>query len=390
MKRSYRYRLYPNKNTEKVLSHTLEACRQLYNVAREQRILSYQGERRSLWYNDQQNQLPEFKQEEPFFGVVYSQVLQDVLRRLDFAFSAFFKRVSLGIKPAGFPRYKQPNRYHSFKYPQATGFAIKNVNGNKAKLRLGAIGSINLRYHREIPNEAIIKTCTVIRKNRKWYASISVVLPDIPKRTDIGDPIGIDAGLENLLTLSTDEFIENPRHYNKSQDRLAIEQRKLSRMEGSKKGQKKSNNFKKQSLKVSKVHEKIANQRLDRSQKLSRDLVNTFPYIKVEALKIKNMVRNKKYSKSILDAGWGQIFLMLGYKVEDTGGRVEFVNPKGTTQICWNCGEVVPKDETVRIHNCPYCGFMVHRDFNAALNISSRVGTTRLAYSSQGDRKPLP
>lgn len=381
MIRNYRYRLYPNKGQEKVLSSTLETCRRLYNLAREQRIIGYRYEHRSVRYIDQQNELTGFRKEDEYLNNVYSQVLQNVLRRVDTAYSFFFK---YGY---GYPRYKTPNKYHSFTYPQSTGFAIKNVNGKQAKLRLGSIGCINLRYHRLVPDEATTKTCTVVRKHGRWYAVISLDLPDVPTRTDTGNPVGIDVGLENYLTLSNGDVVENPRHYRKSQEKLAVEQRKLSTKVGSKKGQKKSNNYKKQSRQVSNVHEHIANQRIDYLHKLTRELVEKYPHIKVEKLQIKNMVRNHRLSKSIMDASWGTFFRLLVEKAESAGTVVEFVNPRGTSQVCWNCGENVPKELKDREHLCPYCGFQTHRDHNSSLVIRDReplvgLGTSLITCSS--------
>jgi putative transposase len=360
---NYRYRLYPNKTAESTLSYVLEACRQLYNTTLEHRIVNYRDRKHYVNYNEQWRQLQSFYREDPLFSGVYSQVLQTTLKRLDNSFRGLFKN------GRGFPRYKARNRYHSFVYPQNTGFAIVPTRDKHAKLRLGGIGYINMRYHRPILDEATAKTCTILNKNGKWYAVISIVLPDVPKGR-IGKPIGIDVGLEKYAMLSTKERVENPRYYRKSEKKLAHEQRKAKRM------QKGSNNRKKQMRKVANVHEHIVNQRRDFLHKLSRDLINNYSYIKVENLQIRNMVRNHKLAKSIADAGWGTFFNMLVYKAEGAGTLVEFVNPNGTSQTC-TCDERVPKALKDRIHVCPKCGLVADRDWVSSEIIKGRDGTSR-------------
>ena len=382
MKRNWKYRLYPNKEQEEKLLHSLEACRQVYNTCLEQRIMLYRDRKKRISRIEQQNQLKEAKGEPAFKGV-HSQVLQDPTFRLMRAFDAFYRRVAKKEKP-GFPRFKGKNRYHSFTYPQATGFSINPTRPGHAGLRLGCIGSINMRYHREIPEEAVLKTSTILRKMRKWYAIISIKLPDVSSGR-VGKPVGLDVGLEKYATISTGEKIPNPRYLREADKRMAKEQRKLRKKLGGIKGQKKSGNYKKQSFEVAKCHERTANRRLDFLHKLTRDLINNYSYIKVENLRITNMMHNHKLAKSIADAGWGTFFQMLAYKAEEAGTLVEFVNPNGTSQTCL-CGERVPKTLKDRLHVCPSCGLIADRDWVSAKLIEGRAGTVRTkACGDDGD-----
>jgi putative transposase len=204
---------------------------------------------------------------------VHSQVLQDVLRRLDKTFKAFFRRVRHGEK-AGYPRFKGRNRYDSFTYPQS-GFALDSTT---KKLVLSKIGAVNITHHRPLPVEGVITTCTIKRDVDHWYACFTVKLPEkhfLPP-SDIKTAVGVDVGLTHLLALNNGELIENPRWFRTSEKKLAKEQRRLSRK---KKG---SHNRDKQKVKVARVHRTIRNQRKDFHHKVSRQLVDTYELIVYE------------------------------------------------------------------------------------------------------------
>ncbi len=173
-------------------------------------------------------------------------MLQDVLRRLDKSFKAFFRRIRAGEKP-GYPRFKGQSWYKSFTYPQA-GFKLEG-----SKLTLSKIGSIRIFRHREI--ESKIKTCTIKKDNLgHWYAILVSEIGDIP-RIELKTAIGVDVGLKSMVALSTGEAIQYPRYYVQAEKKLAVAQRNLSRK---KKG---SSNRRKAKLKVAKLHQKIQNHR---------------------------------------------------------------------------------------------------------------------------------
>lgn len=365
MKRTYKYRLYPNKEQVERLSSTLEACRQIYNCGLTQRRWYYRETSKSLTYTRQAEEMAEASRENPELAQVHSQVRQDTLRRLDKAFSAFFRRMKRGEK-SGFPRYKGRNRYHSFTYPQS-GFRLK---GEK-KLFLSKIGTVRIRKHRDIPSEATIKTLTIKKEGDRWYVCFTLELPDVPKKQVFYSPVGIDVGILNLAALSDGTTQKAPGHYRRQEKRLAKEQRSLSRK---KRG---SFNRSKQARKVAKIHHKIARKRRDFLHKLSRKIVDKHDLIIVEDLKIKNMIKNKHLAKSIADASWGTLISMLSYKAEEAGGRVLKVDPRHTSQVCSRCGAMVEKSLSMRIHNCPHCSLIIDRDINAAINIlGSGTGLT--------------
>jgi putative transposase len=308
-----------------------------------------------------------------------------VLRRLDKTFSNFFRRLKKG-KKAGYPRFKGKYRYDSFTYPQS-GFAL---DYHKKKLRLSKIGDINIKLHRPIPAEGVIKTCTITRDVDHWYACFTVELPDSEPESQqraIQKAIGVDVGLKSLLTLNTGDTIDNPRWLRNSEKQVAKEQRRQARK------QKGSNNRYKQNRKVAREHRKIRNQRKDFHHKLSRKLVDSYDLIVYEKLTITNMVKNHNVAKSISDAGWGQLIWFTEYKAEEAGTLVEYVSAYNTTQLCSRCGKLVPKTLATRIHSCPYCGLDVARDHNSAITILRRsthyVASRSSLSASSGQGLPV-
>ena len=360
MKKTFKYRIYPTKGQENILIEWLNTCRMLYNQSLSERKEAYEGDKSSINYYDQSNALKESKKSNGYLTAVYSQVLQDVLTRLDKTFQNFFRRVRNGEK-TGYPRFKSKDRFNSFTFPQK-GFKIEDGH-----LVLSKIGAIKLIQHREIPTEGIIKTCAIKRSVDQWYVTFVVELSDIEtEKGAIKSAIGVDLGLKKIATLSTGEKIDNPKWLRTSEKKLAKEQRRLARK---KKG---SNNRKKQKAIVGVVHRKIRNQRSDFHHKISKRLVADYDLIVFEDLMVKNMVKNRYLAKSISDAGWNQLISFVSYKAEEAGKIVELVNPRGTSQLCSSCGMEVKKSLAVRTHKCPYCGLVMDRDENAAINILKR------------------
>ncbi|MFX1521368.1 MAG: RNA-guided endonuclease InsQ/TnpB family protein, partial [Promethearchaeota archaeon] len=310
------------------------------------------------------SQLKDAKQTNPFLQAVHSQVLQDVLKRLDKTFKNFFRRITKGEK-AGYPRFKGQYRYDSFTYPQS-GFAL---DYHHQKLRLSKIGALTIKFHRPVPAEGELKTCTITRDVDHWYACFSVALPDpdpASQQRAIQKAVGVNVGLKSLLTFNTGDTIDNPRWLRHSEKQLAKEQRRKDRkLKG-------SNNRYKQNTRVARLHREIRNQRKDFHHKLSRTLVDSYDLIVYEQLTITNMVKNHRLAKSISGAGWGQLMCFTEYKAEEAGTLVEYASAYHTTQRCSRCGKLVPKTLATRIHRCPYCGLVLARDHNSAITVLHR------------------
>ncbi len=338
MKKSFQFRIYPNRKQEVILNRTLSTCRHLYNDSLAERKKQAElnrlrkefdvfpwGKPEWMSYEDQANDLSESKTD--FQREVHSQVLQN-----------------------------------TFTYPQS-GFAIESE-----RLNLSKVGCIKIIQHREI--EGRIKTCTIKKDIDQWYAIFTVEIEKIIEPVEIKNVVGIDVGLSSLITMSNGEQIAPPQYLRKSENRLAKEQKRLSRK---KKG---SENRKKQKIEVAKVHRTIRNQRTDFAHKTSRKLADSYDRIVFEDLQIRNMMQNHHLAKSISDAGWNQLMILTKSKAEYAGKVVEFVNAQNTSQNCSGCGNSVPKDLSVRTHSCPHCGLVLDRDHNAAINILKRSIST--------------
>jgi putative transposase len=374
MNKCLKYRLYPTRKQQRLLQAQLDECRWLYNHLLEQRKNSWEQEKKSIGYFNQCKYLIDLKKERESLNNVYSQVLQNVVDRVDKAFQSFFRRVKSQNGKVGYPRFKGFDRYDSFTYKQANfGWKIENNS-----LKLSKIGSIKIKIHRSIIGT--LKTCTIRRQNNKWYACFSVECANQPlPHSD--KAVGIDVGLGSFATLSTNEKIDNPRFFKTDQKTLTKAQRKLSNLE---KGIPERKRAKKV---VARIHERISNRRHNFIHQTARKLVNRFGVVCIEKLNIQNL-QNGNYrsiNRSIGDVAWGQFANVLLHKAEDAGRQFIAVNPKGTSQRCSQCGIITKKDLSTRWHDCPICNCHLHRDYNASLNILS-LGLQTLGLSPGSPR----
>jgi putative transposase len=342
VRRTFKYRIYPSRAQAACFEAILALCCELYNAGLQERREAYKFQRKSIRYLEQANQLPAIKEARPELNDIHSQVLQDVLRRLDKAFQAFFRRVKGRDGRAGFPRFRSRHRYDSFTYAQS-GFSLRD-----GKLRLSKIGGVRIKLHR--PAEGKVKTLTVTRSaTGKWYACFSVEVETQPlPRND--QAVGVDVGLSHFATLSTGEQVDNPRFFRTDEKALAKAQRRRKRKA------------------AARIHERIKFRRNDFAHRLSRALVTVYGAIFFERLNIQGMVKNHCLAKSIQDAAWDQLVQFTTYKAASAGRLCGQVDPRGTTQRCSACGAMVLKDLSRRVHECS-CGLRLGRDHNAALNI---------------------
>jgi len=350
MHRMFRYRLYPSRRQENHLQRHLDICKDVYNT-----LLDHCRHSPTLPSQYTLNMLlPALKHEHPEYADVYSQVLQNISKRIRDAYHGYHARREAGLR-AGRPRYKSSGRYKSMTYPQS-GFKVEGD-----MLVLSKIGSMRMRLHRPIGGD--VKTLTVKRMpSGRWYAVFCCEVEAQPMEKPF-EEVGVDLGLECFAALSDGTRIENPRFYRGSERRLARLQRSFSRKERG------SRNRMRARQRIARLHEKVENRRSDFLHKASRAVADAYDTVYVEDLKIRNMVRNHRLAKSIQDAGWGRFVRMLRYKEEESGGRVVLVNPRGTSQVCSGCGEKVAKSLSDRVHECPHCGLVLDRDLNAARNI---------------------
>jgi len=375
-------RLYPDRVQERQLDQTLETCCLVYNSLVNDRKFQYDTAKVSVGRYTQQAYLPVWKKDHAELKAVYSQVLQDVVHRVDLAFKAFFDRAARGEgkieRTPGFPRLKSEGQYDSITFTQNDSF-----NVGEQSIRLAKIGQVKAKIHRTPWGE--LKTCTVRRigspGNGKWFACIcQEVEPELLPPSD--EAIGIDVGLKTFAALSNSEFIENPRFFRKEEKALAKAQRKLSKQKRGSRERRKARKV------VSRIHERIRNRRHDFCHQNARRIVNRFGIIAVEKLSVKSMVGNHCLAKSISDASWSQFRSVLTSKAESAGRKVLAVNPAYTSQDCSGCGYRpdgregrTKKKLSDRWHLCPMCGLSVDRDTNAAVNILA-LGQQSLAAVS--------
>jgi putative transposase len=328
-RKTYTYKLMPTPEHEQALETVVRRCRRLYNCALEQRTTWWdRGHGIGASYYQQATELPDLKAVCPEYGEVHSQVLQEVLRRVDQTYHAFFWRVKNGETP-GYPRFQGRGRYASFTYPQYGNGAVLD----SGVLSLSKIGRIRIRLHR--PLHGTPKTVTLSREADGWHACFSCAEVPIEPVPLNGKETGIDVGLKVFLVTADGGYVENPRHHRKAEQGLKKAQRCVSRR---KKGSKR---WWKAVGQCAKQHQKVKRQRSDFHHKTALDLVRQYDVIYLEDLQIRNMSRRRApkpdgsggyehngasrkagLNKSINDAGWYTFRRMLACKPAWAGTRV--------------------------------------------------------------------
>ena len=204
--------------------------------------------------------------------------------------------------------------------------------------------------------------------------------PFVSKQSVVESKVGIDLNLDNFLTDSNGQVIDNPRYYRTIRGKLARAQRKLSRRaRRAKKSQRRlsaSKNYQKQRLLVAKLQLKVANQRKNFLHHVSTALIKNHDLVVAEELRSKNMLRNHALTMSIADVGWRTLLDMLIYKADLYGCKFLTVNPRNTTETCSHCGYIMTGKNKLTLADrkwtCPNCGIFHVRDYNAAKNILAK------------------
>ena len=360
--RTYKFRLYPNKEQIELLTKHFGCSRFVYNTFLNQRIEQYKLTGKSDNYYKQAKSLTEMKKKEEtaWLNEVNSQTLQFALRSLDTAYTNFFK------KRAKFPKFKSKHSKNSFTVPQNTSISGGRVFIPKFK------EGIKCRVHREIKGKNGKVTITKTPSG-KYFVSVFTEEEYITPLKKTGKSVGVDMGLKDLLVTSDGEIFKNNRYTKKYECKLAKAQQHLSRKVKGSKG------FENQRLKVARFHEKISNSRADYLHKCSISFICRYDTICIEDLNVKGMIRNHHLAKSISDASWGTFINMLTYKAEWNSKKVVKIDRFfPSSQTCHICGYVNKeiKDLSVREWECPHCHTHHDRDVNAAINILN-IGQSR-------------
>lgn len=358
MRLTYKYRIYPTVAQTVFLEGQLREACELYNAALQERRDAWKVCRKRITFYDQDRQIKPMR-EDGCLRLVSFDCATDVLRRVDLAFRAFFRRVKAGERP-GHPRFRSFRRYDSITYTHHGRGCTLLPNG---KLRVQGAGHIRVKLHRPVVGE--IKTATIRREIDKWFVCLSVNAERAPLPT-LETMIGIDVGLASFATLSDGSEINNPQFQKKAQAHLRRCQRRLSRR---KRG---SHRRRKAAMLVAKAHRKIQNQRGNFHHEISRWIVDRYGLIAIESLNVKGLA-GSRLARPVQDAAWALFFEKLAYKAESAGRQFVAVDPRGTSQTCV-CGESVTKRLSDRWHECPTCGLLAARDHVSARVILQRAG----------------
>ena len=329
----------------------------------------WEENRRSILYFECSKILTQWKKEKPILNIVYGQVLQEVLVRVDLAYKNFFRRVKRGDKP-GYPRFKSFGRYNSITYTQR-GFKILD----KGLIKLGKIGNVKFKQHRNLQGK--IRRLYIKRHGfNKWFISFICEVDDIKPIKRVNQRvIGIDVGLNHFLTQSDGQKKENPRFFRKEEKELRRVHRQFSK---TKKGS--FERIKKVKV-IKRIFERMGNKKDDFYHKASNTIVNKYGIICVEDLKIESMyTKNSGMNKSLNDVSWNMFIGFLEYKAEEAGVQLIKVDPRNTSKTCSRCGCIKDKlGLEDRIYYCLWCGLEIDRDENSAINI------LRLGLQSVGE-----
>jgi len=355
MEKGYKFRIYPNSEQRVQMDKTFGCARFVFNRFFAESQERYKATGKHFGYNAMSKELTLLKAELDWLCEPDSVALQSALENLDNAYKRFFNKLS------GFPRFKS-------KRDSYQSYTTKLTNGNielfDKHIKLPKLGLVRCKVSKTLEGR-ILRVKISKTASGKYFVSICCTGVAIKPLKPTGAVAGIDLGLSAIAVTSDNVTYPNHQFLKNSARKLAREQRRLSRK------QKGSANYEKQRIKVARVHERIYNQRLDSIHRMTTGLVRDYDIICIEDLAVRNMVKNRRLSKAISDAAWGEIERQLLYKAEWYGKTVVQVGRfYPSSQLC-DCGYKNPlvKDLRVRFWGCPQCGKQHDRDKNAADNI---------------------
>lgn len=353
------FRIYPNKEQEKILVQWLGCGRFIWNHFLTENRIKYETEKKFIFKFDINKQITHLKKQDEYSWLkdAPSQILQQKSADLDTALKGTFRQKK------GFPKYKSRSTDTSgICFPQSV--SIENGRLHLPKMKSG----IRIKQHREFLGTP--GSCTIYRRPcGHWYASFVVKGFEIPEQitdVDYNRVVGLDLGIKDFLVSSDGEIVKNERFLQKKLKKLKRAQRRLSRK------QKGSNNRNKQRLRVARIHEKIKNSRKDFALKTASSIAKNWDIIAIESLDVKSMMQYRQFSRHIGDVGWSMFATALKWQCEKKGKHlVQIGRYEPSTKTCSSCGHVQDMPLNVRTYDCDNCDLVLDRDLNAAINIKN-------------------
>ena len=359
--KAYKYRIYPNKKQKELIAKTFGCTRFVYNYYLNKRKEMYENNKITFTYNMCSKDLTQLKKEFECLREPDKYSLQKCLKDLDMAYQKFFK------EHTGYPKFRsKKNRHQSYRTSYTKTTAGGNIMFLNKHIKLPKLGLVKTR-DKQISQGRILNATISQEPNGHYYCSLCCTDVEFEQLPKTNQNIGVDLGLVDFAILSDGTKIENPRFFEKSEQKLVKLQRELSRKSIG------SNRWNKARIKIANLQKHISNQRNDFLQKLTTKIVKTYDVIAIEDLDVKSMketdttVRNKRVG----DVSWSEFRRILTYKTQWYGKELSVIDRYyPSSQICHCYSHRDGKKlEDIRFWICPKCNSELDRDVNVAINI---------------------
>lgn len=368
--KAFQYRIYPNPQQQELIHKTFGCCRFVFNYFLNRWEEEYKNNGVGLTFNKCSSELTPLKKEKEWLREVDSHALQSALKELDSGYRNFYKYK------------KNPPHYRSKKEHEksyTTRSNNKNIRLFHNKIQLPKLGRIKASISREIEGRIINATLRQRPSGKYFIALLCEIEQDetLFSCDENKSVVGIDLGINHFAVLSDGTKIKNPRYFESLHQKLAKEQKILSRRKRNAIDKKiklsEAKNYQKQRIKVAKLHDKIRNKRTDFLNKVSTDLTQKYDIICLERLDIESMKQYSNFSLQINDVSWYEFTKKLEYKALWLGKEVVRVSQWfPSSQLCSSCAATSsPKELSVRDWVCEECNTVHDRDVNAAKNIKA-------------------